>query len=335
MLTRTEQNDRLTIALSNLSTAITNKSKQSMLDDNRVIETILTSLLNELYGLNLVDLNRYKYNHPAIDLGDYFKGKAFQITADGSHSKMVDTIEMLEKHELDKTFKDITFLIISNSPKQSFQRKGYTIKIMDLGDIARDICHQPQEIFDRLNLFCENQFRSYFPNNTQSFFQPKVLPSKDPNIDISNYMKSNGFTQPYNVPIVDIRNGLILLKDTLSGLNDDQRWFIHKLMNYAITYKDDKWFEYCIAPYSYMVSGLQPYQHFMFKTTAQSLEAMKLAYYENEPTWKYDFPFFGLTFRTQIEEYNFFSGLCCFIHDKGDLGLLKKIIIDCDFSDIN
>lgn len=59
MLTRTEQNDRLTIALSNLSTAITNKSKQSMLDDNRVIETILTSLLNELYGLNLVDLNRY------------------------------------------------------------------------------------------------------------------------------------------------------------------------------------------------------------------------------------------------------------------------------------
>jgi hypothetical protein len=29
----------------------------------------------------------------------------------------------------------------------------------------------------------------------------------------------------------------------------------------------------------------------MFKTTAQSLEAMKIAYYENEPTWKFDFPF--------------------------------------------
>ena len=335
MLTRTEQSHHLSTAFANLSTSITFKCQQGLFDDNHVMETILPTLLNHLYGLGLMNLNIVKHNHPAIDLGDSIMGKAVQVTADGSRSKMVDTLEMLEKHELDKTYKDITFLIISNDPKINFQRQGYSISVKNLGDIAKDIGLLPPEKFDVIYNFCENQFRYYFTNNTQSFFQPKVLPSKDPNIDISNYMKSNGFTQPYNVSIVDMRNGLILLKDTLSGLNDDQRWFIHKLMNYAINYKEDKWFEYCIAPYSYMVSGLQPNQYFMFKTTAQSLEAMKIAYYENEPTWKFDFPFFGLSSRTQIEEYNFFSGLCCFIHEKGDLGLLKKIIIDCDFSDIN
>ncbi|MCT9374826.1 SMEK domain-containing protein [Acinetobacter baumannii] len=335
MLTRNEQNDRLTIALSNLSTAITNKSKQSMLDDNRVIETILTSLLNELYGLNLVDLNRYRYNHPAIDLGDYFKGKAFQITADGSHSKMVETIAMLEKHELDKTFKDITFLIISNSPKQSFQRKGYIIKIMDLGDIARDICHQPQEIFDRLNHFCENQFRSYFPNNNQSIFQPVIQPSNDPCLDISNFMFRNGYNEPYDIPMDTVRNGLIALKNILTTLNDDQRWYIYKIMNYAIQQVPDRWFEYCIAPYSYMAAGLRYDQTYAFQTTAKSIDDMNLGYYECEGSHKFNFPFFALFFSANLDDFNFFGAICRFLAQNYNQQDLVNIVVNCDFSNIN
>lgn len=335
MLTRTEQSHRLSNALANLSTSITFKGQQGLFDDHHVMETILPTLLNHLYGLGLINLNILKHNHPAIDLGDSITGKAVQVTADGSRSKMVDTLEMLEKHNLDKTYKDITFLIISNDPKITLQRQGYSISVKNLGDIAKDIGLLPPEKFDVIYHFCENQFRNYFTNNTQSFLRPVVLPSKDPNLDISNFMKANGFTQPYDVPIDDMRNGLILLKTTLSSLNDNQRWFIHKLMNYAISNKTDKWFEYCTAPFSYMIAGVTQENVFAFKITAQSLEAMKIAYYEDEPTWKFNFPYFGLIFRTEIEEYNFFSGLCCFIHDRADPQLLKKIIVDCDFSDIN
>ncbi len=59
-----------------------------------------------------------------------------------------------------------------------------------------------------------------------------------------------------------VRNGLIELKNILTTLKDDQRWYIYKIMNYSIQYVPDRWFEYCIAPYSYMVAGLPYGQHF-------------------------------------------------------------------------
>lgn len=335
MLDRTQKNDQLTTALSVLSTTITNKSKQSMLDDNRVLETILPTLLNTLYGYSLVDLNIEKYNHPAIDLGDYFKGKAIQITADGSKSKMVDTITMLEKHNLHIQYKDITFLIISNSPKQSFERKGYVISVIDLGDIARDICSLPSDRFDAIYYFCENELRNYFPNNNQSFFQPTFVPSNDPNLDISNFMNCSGFQQSYDVSIDDMRNGLISLKEMLSGLNDDQRWFLFRIMDWSIKFNQNDIYECCIAPYHYMVSGLSYQNSFAFKSTAKSLESMNIAYYEDEPTWKFDFPHFGIHFSYQVEDYNFFSGICMFLSDNYHSDKLSKIIVNCDFSDID
>lgn len=54
MLDRTQKNDRLTQAFAVLSTTITNKSKQNMFDDHRVIENVLPYLLNEVYGYNLI-----------------------------------------------------------------------------------------------------------------------------------------------------------------------------------------------------------------------------------------------------------------------------------------
>lgn len=335
MLDRTQKNNRLTIALSVLSTTISNKSKQSMFDDNRVLETILPALLNELYGYSLRDLNREKYNHPAIDLGDHFKRKAVQITADGSKSKMVDTLAMLEKHNLHLQYNDITFLIISNDQKPTFQRQNYTIQIWNLGDIARDICNLPSDKFDPIYHYCENEFRNYFPNNNQSFFQPTVLPSKDPSLNISNFMKCSGFEEPDNYPIDDVRNGLIQLKEKLSTLNNDQRWFLFKIMNWSIQYNKPHIYEHCIAPYSYMVSGLSFQNEFAFESTAKSLESMNIANYEGEPTWHYKVPFFSIHHSYQVDDYNFFSGICMFLTDDYHEKKLSKIIVDCDFSEIN
>ena len=335
MLTRTEQSHRLGNALANLSTSITFKCQQGLFDDNHVMEAILPTLLNNLYGLNLMNLNVVKHNHPAIDLGDFFKGKAYQVTADGSRSKMVDTIAMLEKHKLDETYKDITFLIISNDPKITLQRQGYSISVKNLGDIAKDISHLSPEKFDIIYKFCEIQFRNYFTNNTQSLFQPVVLPSQDPNLDISNFMLSNGFNKPYDIPMDTVRNGLISLKNILSTLNDDQRWYIYKIMDYAIAYKQDKWFEYCIAPYSYMVTGLRYDQVSAFQATSQSIEAMNLGYYECEGTHKFNYPFFALYYTANIEDFNIFGAICRFLEQNNNSQALRKIVVQCDFSDIN
>lgn len=335
MLTRVEQNHHLTNALANFSTAITFKGQQGMFDEHHAMETILPTLLNQLYGLGLINLNLMKHNHPAIDLGDFFKGEAFQITADGSRSKMVDTIDMLEKHELDKTYKDITFLIISNHPKINFQRQGYSISVINLGDVARDICQLPTEVFDKIYKFCEDQFRKYFTNNTQSLFQPVVLPSKDPNLDISNFMTANGFEAPYSIPIDTVRSGLIDLKDILTTLEDDQRWYIYKIMNYSIKHKPDRWFEFCIAPYSHMVAGMNQIQRNILQTISESIGAVNLGYFQDEETYKFEFQHFGLYYSSNIDDFNLFGAICKFLSLDYNPKDLEKIVIHCDFSDIN
>ncbi|MBP1472621.1 MULTISPECIES: SMEK domain-containing protein [Acinetobacter] len=335
MLTRTEQSHRLGNALANLSTSITFKGQQGLFDDHHVMEVILPPLLNHLYSLGLINLNVLKHNHPAIDLGDSIMGKAIQVTADGSRSKMVDTLDMLEKHNLDKTYKDITFLIISNHPKIDLQRQGYSISVKNLGDIAKDISLLPPEKFDIIYNYCENQFRNYFTNNTQSLFQPVVLPSQDPNLDISNFMVRNGYKVPYVIPMNTVRNGLIELKNILTTLKDDQRWYIYKIMNYSIQYVPDRWFEYCIAPYSYMVAGLPYGQHFAFRTVVESIEAMNLGYFENEGTHRFDFQFCALSYSANLDDFNFFGTICRFLSQNYDPKALEKIVIHCDFSDIN
>lgn len=341
MLDRTQKNDQLTTALTILSVQITNKGKQGMLDDNRVIEIILPKLLNDLYGYQLKDLNAVKYNHPAIDLGDPILGKAFQITSDGSKSKMVETIEMLEKHKLNDTYTDITFLIISNSPRQSFQKKGYTVSVKDLGDIAKDICLLPSEKFNEIFDYCKENFGDLFLNKIVKLTKPKSILAKDPNSNISKFLECNGFAPPFgdDFTALDMRNGLVALKEQLSQLNENQRWFIVKVLKYTLYFGTDPLNEFCIAPYHHIVDDTSDGLRDIVKHTFKSLECIKMANFDDE-AWNFDFPYFSVRyFNDVVEDYNFFSGICTFIKKefKSDQmsDRLSKIIMDCDFSDIN
>lgn len=342
MLNRSAKNDQITYAFSVLSTNISNLSMQSMLNDNRVIETLLPTLLNQLYGLSLVDLNLEKYNHPAIDLGDYFSGQAIQVTSDGSNEKMKKTIATLERHKLNEKFKNITFLIISNDPKPSFQRAGYTISIKNLGDVVRDICGLSPEKFDPIFEYCKKEFGNFFPNqNLKSILEPTILPSVDPSQDISNFLDACGFEKPYGFYSITVRNGLINLKNKLTTLNDDQRWFLNRVMHWSILHNPNI-YDTCFAPLSYVDPNVSYEAKLSVKQTYESLAAVNLAYYEGEPTSTYEQPYFGIYYAYQeIEDFNFFSGICMFmskyyVHgDNFDSTLLSNMIVGCNFSIIN
>lgn len=335
MLDRTLQNDEITQAFAVLSTAISNRSQNSMLDDNRVMETILPDLLNGLYGYALRDLNLIKHNYPAIDLGDIFRGIAVQITSDGSKSKMVDTITMFEKHGLDATYQTIFFLIISNDQKVSYQNSSYDIKIINLGDIAKYICGLSPTQFDPIYKFCKSQFSSYFHKVDKNPFQPKIIPSKDPSLNIDNFLAANGVDLSdsfYKITASDIRNDLIELKNSLSELNDDQRWFIHKAMKWSIRHNSEYVGEYCIVNRSHMTTGTDAYK---VKEIFESLESLDLIYHEDEGSWKFDYPFYAIYFTRQLEEFNYFGSICVFLMESNQIERLEDIIVHCDFSIIN
>lgn len=338
MLERKNQNEQLTHALATLSTNITFSSKQSMLDTNRVMETILPTLLNQLYHYALVDLNIITHNHPAIDLGDDFKRLAVQITSDGSKSKMVSTLDKFKEHGLDNDYDTIWFLIISNAQKCSFSRQGYNIEIKNLADIARDICQLPQAQFEPIYAFCKKQFRTYFQENSISVLAPVVVPSNDPARTITNFLTANDLvdlsTWQTNATHADIRNDLIALKEQLSELNDDQRWFIFQVMKWSMANQNMP--EYCMVPLSVIESGKDSAARKIVRTTVESLESIRMAYYVEESR-ELNCHAFSVHFvkKEHIEEFDYFAAIATFLNKTEQTHLLERIVVQCDFSVIN
>lgn len=339
MLERKKQNEQLTLALAGLSTHITFSSKQSMLDNNRVMETILPLLLNQLYGYALIDLNTIKHNHPAIDLGDIFKRLAVQITSDGSKDKMVTTLDKFEAHGLDKDYDTIWFLIISNSQKCSFSRQGYNIEVKNLADIAKDICQLPQERFEPIFAFCKNQFKAFFQESSSvSILAPVIVPSSDPAETITNFLIANDLldlsTWQTNATHQDIRNDLIALKQQLSELNDDQRWFIYQVMKWSIVHQ--KMPEYCMVPLSVIQSGKDGVAREVVRTTVESLESIGMAYYVEESR-ELNTNAFSVHFvkKEHIEVFDYFSAIATFLKTTEQTELLERIVVQCDFSVID
>lgn len=110
-------------------------------DFNSGAENFFCSLLNAIYKYELVNLNLEKMNFPAIDLGDKSRGVCFQITSDGSGSKLRDTLAKFERHNLDKDYSRIILLVISdsNAPKVTTKIPNIDIETWCLANLARDV----------------------------------------------------------------------------------------------------------------------------------------------------------------------------------------------------
>jgi hypothetical protein len=84
------------------------KNYQDLYDINRLSEDLALKLLNEIYNLNLENLNREKRNYPGIDLGDKTNKIAYQITSRDDPQKIKKSIEAFDKsfawHQNAKTY---------------------------------------------------------------------------------------------------------------------------------------------------------------------------------------------------------------------------------------
>lgn len=82
-------------------------------------ENFLVPLLNEIFGLELENLNTTKKkNFPAIDLADFKNRVAFQITSTSSFDKIRSTLETFSRHELYNEFDVLYFYILTEKKPQ-------------------------------------------------------------------------------------------------------------------------------------------------------------------------------------------------------------------------
>ncbi|MHC1732788.1 MAG: SMEK domain-containing protein [Bacteroidales bacterium] len=114
-------------------------------------ESFLVPVLNEILGLSLENLNTtQRKNFPAIDLADFSKRVAFQITSSSTSEKIYDTLRTFFKHELNKNFDSIYFYIITHKKENLSEKKlneiipkGFaftaTDNIIDISDILKRI----------------------------------------------------------------------------------------------------------------------------------------------------------------------------------------------------
>jgi hypothetical protein len=64
------------------------------------------------YGLKLIVLDRIQENHPAIDLGDPVKRHAFQVSSDGSSTKVQSTLDGFARHKLYTQYDKVQMVVI-------------------------------------------------------------------------------------------------------------------------------------------------------------------------------------------------------------------------------
>lgn len=352
MLERKQKNDELVFAFSLLSTMITFNSKQGMFDLNKSMEDFVIEILNITEGLNLVNLNIQKYNHPAIDLGDKSAGVAYQITSDSSSEKVRHTVEMLVKHKLHHTYKDLRILIISNDykGKDSFTAQPKIsgsnfsdVTVLDLSSVVKKISNLSLVKFQQVYDYCRKEMSVYFPGNYTPLLKLTSRPGHDPADSISHFLRINhmlsGEPGDHITPEI-IRNDLIVLKQKLSELNDDQRRFIFRAIHHTLSRKDYHFRFDMTVPKSVISNGKNANDRQLIREVVHSLISLGLAK-ETDDDQLYD-PMDAeySVFYTDgyLKDFEYFSFIARYLHENDKIAAqdkvaaLESIIVECDFS---
>ena len=95
MLTRGYIIGKLVDDLAGLKSKVETRNKLGLFDLTKFSEDFFKELINIIYDLNLVNLNRERNNNPGLDLGDKVKKRAFQITSTKKSQKIKQTLEAI------------------------------------------------------------------------------------------------------------------------------------------------------------------------------------------------------------------------------------------------
>ena len=315
------------------------------------MEKVLTTLLNDLYGWSLINLNLERANYPALDLGDRDIGLAVQVTADGSRYKKRQTIEMYERHNLNETYNTIVFLAISGQTNSKITNPypNYTFQYLNLILIAKDICElQDEEKFEKIYSYCMSQFRDPFLGNDQrSALEPKVVPSISAT-SLDDFFIANSVKFDLN----DLDLGgktrseyfdeINKLNKEFADLSDNERWLIYLTMKWSIKQyinNNDPFVESCFAPLTYFENHFGNDKRYEVKNAIEHLEHLGLLVNNNEGVASFEYPHIALTFSGKDKELNYFVLICQYFKDQYDSDEeryfnLKDTVTNCNFLNI-
>jgi len=143
-LPRADHATQIADHLNVLAAIVKTRSRASLTDANRILETIAKRLFNALFGWDLVNLNTETSNFPAVDLGDRARRIAIQVTNEGKAGKIRSTADKAIKHQLGGDFdRLIVFFLLPRKPGSSKKSKqpasGLRIESWDIPDLLKQM----------------------------------------------------------------------------------------------------------------------------------------------------------------------------------------------------
>lgn len=153
MFFKTQLTEEVNKYLSIIQAYVHMQNCNGLFDINKYCEDVFCGLLNIVYDLNLINLNKVNYNFPVVDLGDYSKRICFQVTSTNDISKIRYTINKFIEKGLNKDFDNVIIFILAN-------KKNYTADINTVGNLVFDISKNVMDISDLsiiINNFDDNK----------------------------------------------------------------------------------------------------------------------------------------------------------------------------------
>ncbi|MEI7418761.1 MULTISPECIES: SMEK domain-containing protein [Pectobacterium] len=321
MLDRQEKFNQLSLAFANFSSYVELNAKAGFFDVHKAIETVLISILNITYNKSYINLNLIKHNHPAVDLGCPLTRTAVQITSDGSSSKVNDAVKKFKEHGLGKSYNSFSFMIIttrSYSVSQNHEKKN-------LADLANDIFNLDDLRFQQVYDYIKGEFALFWPKeNQENSLMMTTSASVEPSQYINDFIKSQmEWAEEEGHSHDKIRGDLVLLKNTLANLSQQERNIIFRVL-YQGTSGD---YSYSL-PWAVLCHNLDNHSIQLLRNVCDSLEHKNMLWVDGD---EHPYPVY-IRFRTDIEDLDYLKEVADYMRKKGMLENLKNVIIDCDFS---
>jgi hypothetical protein len=130
-------------------------------DINKYAESISTKILNNIYNLDLSNLNKESANFPSIDLGDKTNKIAFQVTSRRYAAKIRDNLQKFVDNKYDKIYSNgIYFFILSeDNNKISFGHKNPN-KILPSFDKSKHIL-TIKNVMEEIDIMYDNNYSKF------------------------------------------------------------------------------------------------------------------------------------------------------------------------------
>ncbi|MCK9438788.1 SMEK domain-containing protein [Patescibacteria group bacterium] len=193
-------NLQISDALGVLRNNVEQRGSQCLFDIHKKSEDFFCTFLNEIYNLNLKNLNQVEKNIKGIDLGDKGAGVAYQITSESRSEKIKDTLRSHSTRALE--FPELIIFIIGKKSSGGYKSVDFEKEID--GKFNFDKTTQIKDIFDLVNDI----------NQLSPVKWSKLLKILD--INIADYIKIN-LHEPIRLNEEDIKNLVLKLRDEIKN----------------------------------------------------------------------------------------------------------------------